>query len=86
MLIARALSSTAKIIILDEPTNGLDPNIASQVYEQLYRINKKDGITVIMVSHDVTRALDYADRVVQITQGKITFNDTPSKYNLGGKK
>ena len=85
VLIARAMCSTAKILVLDEPTNGLDPDIASQVYNTLSKLNKESGTTIIMVSHDIIRALDYADRVVKITKGEIEFNGEPSKY-IGGKE
>ena len=85
-LIARAICSAAKILILDEPVNGLDPDIAAQVYSVVRKINKEDGITVIMVSHDVHRALDYADRVVQIKAGEISFNGSPKEYDCRENK
>ncbi|MCL2384174.1 MAG: metal ABC transporter ATP-binding protein [Oscillospiraceae bacterium] len=84
VLIARAMCSTAKIIVLDEPTNGLDPTIAAQVYEALHTLNKENGITIVMVSHDIHRALENADRVIQITKGEIVFNDVPSKFDHRG--
>lgn len=86
VLIARALCATNKIILLDEPVNGLDPKIAVQIYKILYKINKEKGITIIMVSHDIDRALEYCTRVIEMDNGKIVFNDVPSKYNLGGAK
>lgn len=84
VLIARALCATDKIIILDEPTNGLDPSIARQIYELLNKLKKKDNLTILMVSHDVERALKYADNVIEITNGKVTYNGEPSKYQIGG--
>lgn len=86
VLIARALCATNKIIVLDEPTNGLDPSIAKQIYELLNKLKKKDNLTILMVSHDIERALKYADNVVKITNGKITYNGEPSKYQIGGEK
>ena len=85
-LIARALCSISQILILDEPVNGLDPNITLQTYEMLKELNKKENLTIVMVSHDTLRALDYANKVIEISKGEITFNGTPSKYNEGGKK
>lgn len=73
VLIARSLCATEKIIILDEPTNGLDPSIARQIYQLLDRLKKKSNITVLMVSHDIERALSYADTVIEINNGKVTF-------------
>ena len=84
VLIARALCATKKIIILDEPTNGLDPSIAKQIYKLLDNLKKKENITILMVSHDIERAINYADNVIEITNGKITFEGEPSKYKLGG--
>lgn len=86
VLIARALCATQKIIVLDEPTNGLDPSIAIQIYELLTTLKKEDNITILMVSHDIERALEYADTVVEVIDGKITFQGKPSDYQLGGAK
>lgn len=86
VLIARALCSTKKVILLDEPVNGLDPKIVNQIYELLYKLNKEDGITIIMVSHDIDRALKYASRVIEIEHGKIVKDVLASDYKLGGDK
>ena len=79
VLIARALCATQNIIILDEPTNGLDPSIAKQIYELLDDLKKNDDITILMVSHDIERALKYADRVIQIINGTVTFEGKPRR-------
>ncbi|MCL2355420.1 MAG: ABC transporter ATP-binding protein [Oscillospiraceae bacterium] len=81
-LIARAMCSTAEIIILDEPANGLDPDVALQVYEAVHKLNKDNGRTIIMISHDIVRSLGYADRVIKVKNGEIVFNDKPSKFPL----
>lgn len=86
VLIARALCATKDIIVLDEPTNGLDPSIAIQIYELLYKLKNEEKVTILMVSHDIERALNYADKVIEITNGEITFEGTPSGYKLGGVK
>ena len=86
VLIARALCTTSKILILDEPVNGLDPNITLQIYKMLSKFNKEQKMTIIMISHDIDRALDYTNRVIEIVKGEIKFNDIPSKYTLGGAK
>ena len=86
VLIARALCATKKIIILDEPTNGLDPKIAKQIYKLLDKLKKEDGITILMVSHDIDRALEYADNVIELERGKIVFNGKPNDFKLGGAK
>ena len=86
VLIARALCATKKIIILDEPTNGLDPKIAKQIYKLLDKLKKEDSITILMVSHDIDRALEYADNVIELERGKIVFNGKPNDFKLGGAK
>ncbi len=86
VLIARALCATKKIIILDEPTNGLDPSIAKQIYELLDKLKKEMKITVLMVSHDIERALNYADEVIEIINGEVKFIGKPSEFKKGGAK
>lgn len=86
VLIARALCATKKIIILDEPTNGLDPAIAKQIYELLDKLKKEENITVLMVSHDIDRALDFADNVIEMENGIIKFEGKPQNFKLGGAK
>jgi len=86
VLIARALCSTDKIIILDEPVNGLDPKVVLQVYEILDELNKEKGLTIVMVSHDIERSLRYASRVVEIENGKIVQDVPKNNYKLGGAK
>ena len=84
VLIARALCATKDIIILDEPTNGLDPSIAKQIYELLSKLKNEDGITILMVSHDIDRALKYADEVIEIENGQVKFIGTPEDFAVGG--
>lgn len=86
VLIARALCATKDIIVLDEPTNGLDPSIAKQIYELLDRLKKEENITILMVSHDIERALNYADIVIELINGEITFVGNPKDFTLGGAK
>lgn len=85
VLIARALCAGKDIIVLDEPTNGLDPSISIQIYELLKKL-KEDNMTILIVSHDVERALKYADKVVEIQNGEVTFCGVPSDFKLGGAK
>jgi zinc transport system ATP-binding protein len=82
VLIARAMCATNKIIVLDEPTNGLDPNIARKIYETLKKLNTKSKLTIVMVSHDIERAIKYATRIVEIEKGKVKYNDLASKYKI----
>ena len=84
VLIARALCATKKLIVLDEPTNGLDPSIAKQIYELLDYLKKNEKITILMVSHDIERAIQYADTVIEIINGEVKFKGNPSEFKLGG--
>ena len=85
--IAQALLHYPKLLILDEPTNGLDPVISRQIYKLLKELNKKKDLTIIMVSHDIDRAVKYADRIIEIRNGKKVFDDLSSKFILeGGEK
>lgn len=84
VLIARAICSTKNVIILDEPTNGLDPTIAKQIYKMLHKLNKDKKITVIMVSHDIDRAIKFCNRIVEIKNGQISFDGEPSNYDVEG--
>ncbi len=54
------------MIFLDEPVSGLDPQAASEMYKLIYELNHDDGITIIMISHDVEAALKYAGSVLEI--------------------
>ncbi len=80
VLIARAMCSTESLIILDEPTNGLDPNIAKQIYSILSKMNKEKNLTIVMVSHDIDRALNYCSRLIEVHDGEIVYDGLPSKY------
>ena len=86
VLIARALCATKNLIVLDEPTNGLDPKVAKQIYKLLDKLKKEDNITILMVSHDIDRAIPYADNVIELENGKIIFEGNPENFSLGGKK
>ena len=67
------------------PQIGLDPSIAKQIYELLENLKKNEKITVLMVSHDIERALNYADKVIELENGEITFNGKPSEFTIGGE-
>lgn len=72
VLLARALCSTKKVLILDEPTTGLDSACISETYEIIEKLNKEQGITIIMISHDIENAIKYANKIL-LTGEKVTF-------------
>jgi len=78
VLLARALCATEKLLVLDEPVSGLDPKVTAEMYEVIERLNKEDGVTVIMISHDLEAALKYATHILHI--GKSVFFGTAQEY------
>lgn len=70
VLLARALCATQKMILLDEPTTGLDSQATEEMYSLIKKLNDS-GITIIMISHDVEAALKYAKHILHI--GKKNF-------------
>ena len=68
-LLARALCATRKLILLDEPTTGLDPLVTLDMYRLIADINHHDGITVIMVSHDIPAAVSYGRHILHLSSG-----------------
>lgn len=77
VLLARALCATTKMLLLDEPVSGLDPNVTAEMYSTIEALNK-EGITVIMISHDMDAALKYATHILQI--GKDVFFGAKTEY------
>ena len=73
MLLARALCATSKLLLLDEPVAGLDPVATGEMYNLLKLINLCDGVTVIMVSHDVAAAERYATHILQLGHSQLYF-------------
>lgn len=78
VLLARALCATQKLLLLDEPVSGLDPIVTAEMYSLIEELNKKDGITIIMISHDISAALRYATHILHI--GKENFFGTKQEY------
>lgn len=76
--IAGVLAMHPRVIILDEPTAGLDPRLTLQMAELFDKINKK-GVTIIISTHDVDLAYSWADRVFIMNQGRITCDGRPEK-------
>ena len=74
VLLARALNATSKLLLLlDEPVAGLDPVATGEMYNILKLINLCDGVTVVMVSHDVNAALRYATHILQLGHTQLYF-------------
>ena len=78
VLLARALCATQKMLLLDEPVSGLDPKVTAEMYALIQKLNYEDGITVVMISHDMNAALQYASHILHI--GDRVFFGTKAAY------
>ena len=78
VLLARALCATQKILLLDEPVAGLDPQVTQEMYALIERLNRDFGITIVMISHDISAALQFANKILHI--GNDTFFGTREEY------
>ena len=79
VLLARALCAARRLLILDEPITGLDPAAAQDLYKTLAYLNEKEGMAVVMVTHDLKAALRSARTVLHIGR-RGTFLGTPAEY------
>ncbi len=93
VLLARALCSTKKILLLDEPVAGLDPVVTGELYRLIEWINRKTGLTIIMVSHDIKSAVTYASHILHLHTTQVFYGTTKDylcsdagKSFLGGEK
>ena len=73
VLLARALCATDSVLILDEPVTWLDPAASMELYETIKDLNKKENVTIIMVSHDIKNALNYATHILHLEQENDFF-------------
>ena len=83
VLLARALCATEDILLLDEPVSGLDPKVTYEMYELIDKLNKEDGITIIMVSHDIDASVKYASHILHLAHIPIFFG-TKDNYMRQG--
>jgi zinc transport system ATP-binding protein len=79
VLLARALCAADQMLLLDEPVTGLDPKAQNDLYELIAGLNRS-GITIIMVSHDVRAAVQYASHILHIGAKKQLFFGTAADY------
>ena len=78
VLLARALCATQTMLLLDEPVSGLDPKVTAEMYRLIDDLHRDDGITVVMISHDIEAAVRYADHILHI--GQTVFFGTRDEY------
>lgn len=75
--IAGVLAMKPEVLILDEPTAGLDPAGRDEILDLVARMHKERGITVILVSHSMEDVAKYVERIIVMNQGAVMFDDTP---------
>lgn len=79
VLLARALCATKRLLLLDEPVTGLDPIATGEMYNLIKLVNLCDGISVIMVSHDIHEAVRYATHILHLGHKQLFFG-TSAEY------
>lgn len=77
--IAGVLAMKPEVLILDEPTAGLDPKGRDELLDKLQKIREESGCTIVLVSHSMEDVAKYADRIVVMHKGKVAFDGTPSE-------
>ena len=83
--IAGVLAMKPEILILDEPTAGLDPSAHRDVLELIRRIHRKERMTILLVSHNMGDIAELADRVLVMNRGKLVMNGTPAEVFSRGE-
>lgn len=78
--IARALAVGPKHLLFDEPTTGLDPIASDGIHHLIKTVAKSHGMTAVVVSHDLRRALKVADRLFLLEKGEVVFTGTPTEF------
>ena len=87
VLLARAICKKPKLLVLDEPCTGLDESVSKNFYNLIYKLNKENKTSIIMVTHDMDKALNYANRIIKLNK-EILFDGNISnflKYKAGGE-
>ncbi|MFI3230114.1 MAG: ABC transporter ATP-binding protein [bacterium] len=79
VFIAMALAQDTKILFLDEPTTFLDVKYQVEILRLVKKLNKEQGITIVMVLHDINQALYYSDEIIALRKGNVYLQGEPSK-------
>ena len=84
--IAGVLAMKPEILILDEPTAGLDPSAHRDVLDLIRRIHRQEDMTILLVSHNMREIAELADRVLAMNRGRLVMNGTPAEVFARGKQ
>ena len=77
--IAGVLAMKPKVLILDEPTAGLDPKGRDEILDQIAKLHKETGMTVVLVSHSMEDVAEYVDRIIVMNHGAVMFDALPKQ-------
>lgn len=77
--IAGVLAMKPEVLILDEPTAGLDPKGREDILHQIKKLHEEQKITIVLVSHSMEDVARYVERIIVMNKGKIAFDDAPPK-------
>lgn len=77
--IAGVLAMKPEVLILDEPTAGLDPKGRDEILDQIEKLHNESNITIILVSHSMEDVAKYVDRLIVMNKGEVAFNGTPKE-------
>lgn len=77
--IAGVLAMKPEVLILDEPTAGLDPKGRDEILDQIAKLREETGITVILVSHSMEDVAKYVDRIIVMNRGQVLFDNEPGE-------
>src|SRR5437588_657146 len=77
--LARSIIRRPSCVLYDEPTAGLDPVVSDSINRLIRRLQRRFGVTSIVVTHDMKNAFDVADRIAYLHEGRIYFHGTPDE-------
>lgn len=77
--IAGVLAMKPDVLVLDEPTAGLDPKGRDEILDQIAKLKEETGITVILVSHSMEDVAKYVERIIVMNQGSVLYDDVPKE-------
>ena len=77
--IAGVLAMKPEVLILDEPTAGLDPKGRDEILDQISKLKRETGITVLLVSHSMDDVAKYVDRIIVMNKGRVMYDDEPKE-------
>lgn len=75
--IAGVLAMKPEVLVLDEPTAGLDPKGRDEILGQIKKLREETGMTIVLVSHSMEDVAEYVDRIIVMNQGRVMYDDTP---------